>query len=76
MMLENIDTHDQDHYMRFELAESDYDYRNRFSPLGWARLNSMSESPEAQMNRTAFFLLACHVGLCLAAPLVLSLIHI
>src|SRR6201988_702338 len=30
----------------------------------------MSESPEEQMNRTAFFLLAFHVGLCLAAPLV------
>src|SRR6516164_5875375 len=30
----------------------------------------MSESPEAQMNRIAFFLLACRVGLCLAVPLV------
>jgi hypothetical protein len=27
MLLENLNTHDQDHYMRFELAESDYDYR-------------------------------------------------
>jgi hypothetical protein len=27
----NLNTHDQDHYMRFELAESDYDYRIVFS---------------------------------------------
>jgi len=31
MLLENLNTHDQDHYMRFELAESDYDYRIVFS---------------------------------------------
>ena len=31
MMLENLNTHDHDHYMRFELAESDYDYRIGFS---------------------------------------------
>jgi hypothetical protein len=31
MRLENLNTHDQDHYMRFELAESDYDYRIVFS---------------------------------------------
>ena len=27
MLLEKLNTHDQDHYMRFELAKSDYDYR-------------------------------------------------
>ena len=31
MLLENLNTHDQDHYMRFELAEPDYDYRIVFS---------------------------------------------
>jgi hypothetical protein len=31
MLLENLNTHDQDHYMRFELAESDYDYPVVFS---------------------------------------------
>ena len=31
MLLKNLNTHDQDHYMRFELAESDYDYRIVFS---------------------------------------------
>jgi hypothetical protein len=31
MLLENLNTHDQDHCMRFELAESDYDYRIVFS---------------------------------------------
>jgi len=34
MLLEKLNTHDQDHYMRFELAESDYDYRILFS--NWA----------------------------------------
>ena len=31
MPLENLDTHDQDQYVRFELAESDNDYRIVFS---------------------------------------------
>ena len=31
MLLENLNTHDQDHYVRFESAESDYDYRIVFS---------------------------------------------
>ena len=31
MLLENLNTHDQDHYVRFELGESDYDYRIVFS---------------------------------------------
>jgi hypothetical protein len=31
MLLENLNTHDQDHYMRFDLAESDYDNRIVFS---------------------------------------------
>ena len=31
MLLENQNTHDQDHYLRFELADSDYDYRIVFS---------------------------------------------
>jgi hypothetical protein len=31
MLLENLNTHDQDHYMRFELAESDYDNQIVFS---------------------------------------------
>jgi hypothetical protein len=31
MLLENLNTRDQDHYLRFELAESDYDYRIVFS---------------------------------------------
>jgi catechol 2,3-dioxygenase-like lactoylglutathione lyase family enzyme len=51
-----------------EFAESNYDCPIAFS-TATARLNSMSRSPEAQMNRSALFLLACHIGLCLAAPL-------
>ena len=31
MLLENLNTYDQDHYMRSELAESDYDNRGIFS---------------------------------------------
>jgi hypothetical protein len=31
IVLENLNTHEQDHYMRFELAESDYDCRIVFS---------------------------------------------
>jgi len=34
MLLEKLNTHDQDHYMRFELAESDYNYRIVFSGHG------------------------------------------
>ncbi len=32
MLLENLNTHDQDDSMRFELAVSDYDHRIAFSP--------------------------------------------
>src|ERR1700747_1106253 len=42
------------------------------SPLLWAEHDSIpcQNTPEAQMNRTAFFLLAGHVSLGLTAPLV------
>ena len=55
--------------MRCTLAESNCDYRIVYATRR-GKLNSMSGLHEARMIRTALFLLAFHIGLCQAAPLV------
>ena len=52
MLLEKLNTHGQDHHMRFELAESDYDYRIAFrtgqgtTETTWGELNSSVASAD------------------------------
>jgi hypothetical protein len=52
MLLEKLNTHGQDHRMRFELAESDFDYRIAFSTgqgttqTTWGELNSSIASTD------------------------------
>jgi hypothetical protein len=52
MLLEKLNTHGQGHHMRFELAESDFDYRIVFSTgqgttqTTWGELNSSMASAD------------------------------
>jgi len=52
MLLQRLNTHGQDHHMRFELADSDFDYRIVFSTgqgttqTTWGELNSSTASAD------------------------------
>lgn len=62
MLLEKLNAHGQDHHMRFEMAESDFDYRIAFTTgqgttqTTWGELNSSIASADVfDPNGTELF---------------------